>query len=357
MLNTVQSVGADSKNSVDIRKNALNTLKVLAALQVAYFHIITHLNIKVPDIVTKVASLFMGVPIFFVLSGFLIWNSLEKHKSFKDYAIKRTVRIYPELWLGVAVELLAIIILLDGAIDWLMFTLFAITQSTIFQFWTPDFLRNFGCGTPNGALWTLCITIQFYILVWFIHKILSKKNIKWWICSLGISVIIKAVSPFISDLLPGVISKLYGVTILPHLWMFMFGAFLAHYKDKAIPFLKKTWYVFILLSIVIGWLKFDIGVESYGVLTYTLRLAGLIGLCYNIPKLNIPLDFSYSLFIYHMIVVNVMIELGFTGEIYHLIIALAISLAISVLSTLFGKTVIAFMESRKIERKENANQT
>lgn len=58
--------------------------------------------------------------------------------------------------------------------------LFTIGQATIFQFWTPDFLRGYGVGCPNGALWTISIFIQFYFCVFFIYKWLNKRNIYLW---------------------------------------------------------------------------------------------------------------------------------------------------------------------------------
>ena len=60
------------------------------------------------------------------------------------------------------------------------------------------------------------------------------------------------------------------------------------------------------------------------------------------------------MFIYHMIVINVMIELGFVGKVYHLFIALAISIVLSILSALFGKYIVKAL-SKKTEVK-NANK-
>ena len=33
------------------------------------------------------------------------------------------------------------------------------TQMTAFQFYTGDWLRSYGVGTPNGALWTITVDI------------------------------------------------------------------------------------------------------------------------------------------------------------------------------------------------------
>ena len=331
----------------DYRKNSLNTLKILAALQVAYLHAITHLKVEIPEVITSIFSVFMGVPIFFVLSGYLIWNSIGKSSSFKEYAKKRAVRIFPELWIGVAVEIALLLILLKEKINWLLFAVFAFGQATVFQFYTPDFLRGYGCGTPNGTLWTMGVTIQFYFVVWFVRKLLHNKNIYWWLSTLAVVIGIKAASPFISSALPGVVGKLYGQTVLPYLWMFMFGAFLANYQEKIIPLLKKFWWLTLALSFVFSTFKFDIGFESYGVFTYLLRVSGLIGLCYNLPKLNITFDISYGLFIYHMIVVNFMIELGFVGKVYHLIIALLISIVLASVSTCIGRILAKAANNKK----------
>lgn len=342
--------------SFDTKKNALNTLKVIAAFQVAYLHAIAHLGVTVPAAISEIINVFMGVPIFFMLSGFLIWNSLDKSSDFLGYAKKRVIRIFPELWLGVAIEIILLIVFLKDKINWLMLGIFAVCQGTVLQFYTPDSLRDFGCGTPNGALWTLGITIQFYIIVWFVHRFLKNKNIYWWSGIILASIVVKAVSPLIISALPVTVGKLYNQTIIPYFWMFIIGAFLAHYKDVAIPFLKKTWWIFFALSFVVSIFKIDIGIESYGVFLYSLRVPGLIGLCYNIPKFNIPLDFSYGLFIYHMLVINLMLELGFSGKVYHLIIALSASILLACLSTLFGRFVNNFINNKKSERK-NANKT
>ena len=111
------------------------------------------------------------------MSGFLIWMSIARSTTFGQYCKKRFWRIFPELWVAVAVEIVAILLLYDHTIEWGKLSLFAVTQSTIFQFWTPDFLREYGCGCPNGSLWTICVLIQFYVIAFYVYKWLrGKKN-------------------------------------------------------------------------------------------------------------------------------------------------------------------------------------
>lgn len=165
---------------MDFRRNSLNTFRLLAALQVLYGHVIAHLQLDRVPVVGDFISFFYGVPIFFTLSGFLIWQSIDRSKSFGDYIKKRFWRIYPELWVAVAVEIVVLLLLYRQPIDWPKMGLFAFGQATIFQFWTPAFLRGYGCGTPNGALWTITVLIEFYFCAYFIYKWLHNRKIAVW---------------------------------------------------------------------------------------------------------------------------------------------------------------------------------
>lgn len=79
------------------RKNCLNTVRLIAAISVFYIHALNHLEVQMPDLLTRIIAFFQGVPIFFAMSGFLVWDSVGRSKSFGAYAKKRFLRIYPEL--------------------------------------------------------------------------------------------------------------------------------------------------------------------------------------------------------------------------------------------------------------------
>lgn len=307
----------------DISDNSLNTIRLLAALQVLYGHAITHLSISMPSIVNNIVYFFLGVPIFFTISGFLIWGSVERSNSFGKYLKKRFWRIYPELWVAVLVELAVLLLLYKEPINWSHFGLFALTQGTIFQFWTPDCLRGYGCGCPNGALWTICILIQFYLFVYILYRMLHKKSIAIWLIVIVVAVIVSMLTPLIRSFMPEIVGKLYGMSLLPYLWMFLVPSCMAEFKDKSIPFLKKYWAIFIVLAVI---LQHTYDIRAAYPLFYTIMVfMGLVGAAYTLPCINIRTDISYGIYIYHMTFVNALIELGYTGSGWLLLLVVAAS--------------------------------
>jgi peptidoglycan/LPS O-acetylase OafA/YrhL len=80
------------------RRNNFDLLRLAAALQVVHAHASEHLHIAygaAGRIVNDVLLLFPGVPVFFVISGFLISMSYERSDDIAGYARNRVLRIFP----------------------------------------------------------------------------------------------------------------------------------------------------------------------------------------------------------------------------------------------------------------------
>lgn len=322
------------------RENSISTLRIIAAIQVVYVHSMTHLGIEFPELLTNILKVFMGVPFFFATSGFLIWRSLDKYskEGYSKYIKSRFYRIYPELWIAVIISLISIIIFLEK-IDWAQFGLFTLGQCTVFQFWTPSFLRPFGCGTPNGSLWTISILIQFYIFALPLHRLLRKKRAFVWLGGVIVAVLIKALNPLIAELLPTTIYKLYRITLIPHFYFFILGMFISEYWDKCKNIIKNKWWIFgILLIAMIFFVRIDIDAESYGVMTYTLQFLTLIGFAYSCPQIRVKRDVSYGVYLYHMIIINILLELGISrGNYLTFAEVLSVSLLFAYISSYIPK--------------------
>lgn len=168
--------------------NSLNTFRLVAAFNVIFDHAFAHLNVPLDTHLGGLLKLFenftLGVPIFFFLTGYLILQSVKNENDTVLYLKKRFVRLYPELWVAVIISVLSIIILYEKCNYFDLFKLI-IAQGTFFQFWTPDSLRGFGNGAPNGSLWTICVFIQFYVIAWLLRKKLQNRKVSFWILLLG----------------------------------------------------------------------------------------------------------------------------------------------------------------------------
>jgi len=313
--------------------NCLNLIRLLAAVQVMYGHYLVHLNVEMPGWITLFLSLFPGVPIFFTLSGYLIWNSVGRSKRFSEYASRRFLRIYPELWIGIAVEIIVLLCFYWKNVNLVDLSIFTLTQSTVLQFWTPDSLRGYGCGVPNGSLWTICVIIQFYIAVWFMHKWLTRKRVSVWILVVLILILVSFVYASLDGAFPAIIYKLGEQTIFPYLWMFLLGALIAEKKEVLLPHIRRYWFFFIAAAICVRWTHMDFSVVNYSVLSTILLFCGWLGFAYSFPQINICMDISYGIYIYHMTVANAAIELGLKNSPVWMLIAMGVSCIAAYLST------------------------
>lgn len=322
---------------VKLCNDCLNLIRLLAAIGVMYGHTVHHLSLEIPSVVSQYLWL-PGVPLFFCLSGYLIWPSIGRSRTFVEYCRKRFWRIYPELWGAVLLNAVIILLLYQESIEWFKLALFTVTQSTFFQFWTPDFLRGYGCGTPNGSLWTICVIVQFYALAFVLYKFVYKKN-KVQLILLFLFVVLGALHGTITSRVPEIIGKLYGVSVFPYMWMFLLGALLNDNKDRCLPFFQKAWFPLLLLTYVVFKTKFDIYLVNYGFIASTLSFMGFLGFAYRFPKLNLKVDVSYAVYVYHMVVVNAFIALGLVNNLWYLALVFVITFLIGYVST---KTIGAF---------------
>lgn len=314
-------------------KDCLSLMRLLAAIWITYKHAISLLSIDIPYPVDEILWL-PSVPFFFSLSGFLIWPSIGRSKSYWNFCKKRFWRIYPELWCAVLLSSVVILILYKDNIEWGKFILFNLTQSTFFQFWTPDFLRNYGYGTPNGPLWTLFVIVQFYIIAPFLYKIIAKKTLAQ-VFLLVIFILLSFFYENIRNALAGSAGKIYGYfNIVRYMWLFLWGVIIYENKDYLLCLFKKYWYLIALVAYLIIKLQCDVFLSTnYGLFSSLLSFAGILGFAYRFPQFNIKTDISYAIFIYHMIVVNAFIELGYMSNVLYLLLVFVFVIPVSYISS------------------------
>ena len=107
---------------------------------------------------------YLGVDLFFILSGFLITHSI-KNKSISDFLVSRISRLYPIYWLSITFTSIVIIVFGDSrfSVDFPQF----IMNLTMFHNYAN--IESIYC-----VYWTLFVEMKFYIFIIGIFLILNK---------------------------------------------------------------------------------------------------------------------------------------------------------------------------------------
>lgn len=121
---------------------------------------------------------------------------------------------------------------------------------------------------------------------------------KIWLLCLILSVGVGMLTPLIKDVFGEILGKIYGVTLIPFLWMFLSAAFVSEFRENLLPFIKRFSLIAILIAVSIYVLKFDLKAEYNVFFTLTL-FVGLLGVSYSLYQLNIKRDISYGIYISH----------------------------------------------------------
>jgi len=151
------------KDQKEFKVNNFDLLRLYAATQVIVDHYFQHLNKPITAFGLKILYIFPGVPIFFILSGYLISASYERNNNLGIYFKNRALRIFPGLWTVIFLTIIVFSItgisfLNKQAILWLPCQLAGLI-------YTPGFLKGYGYGSYNGSVWTIPLELQFYILL------------------------------------------------------------------------------------------------------------------------------------------------------------------------------------------------
>lgn len=327
------------------RENNFDLIRLLAALQVVLVHAIGHTGKATgsPTLYDQLGPFWQkgfdlilfipGVPIFFVISGFLIAMSFEKHPAdLGGFFWRRALRIFPALWVCLIVTIAAL-----GFFGFLTrefvfsptFPAWLAGQISFGQFFNPAQFRNFGVGVANGALWTITVELQFYLfvplMILIIRKLGKKPNILLGILAFSASFLIYGKMIHAVNGPDGyqgapILYKLFFVTLIPHLWMFLLGSFTYFHFEKLRGWIDGKAVIHIAiyaLLVLFVSLTLQPGSLADTLMALPLRisLAFLTLSCaftcrHFSRRILHGIDLSYGTYLYHMIVINVMIELG-----------------------------------------------
>lgn len=338
-------------SSAKYSENALDLIRLVAALQVAFLHTVEILQLSIAD--TWQFSLihyFPGVPIFFFVSGYLISRSYERSPSIVGYASNRFLRIFPGLWVCIVFNLLLIATTGYFVINEVPITeifVLAAAKSTILQFYNPDFMREFGDGVLNGSLWTITVELQFYFIVPLLYKVLLDKFKKKNLLILILIVLFVMANRLLYYFEPAysdtVLWKLCRVSFAPWFYMFLIGVLvqrnfeLFYFWIEKIPlqiyllvFCGAVYFIYDL-SWVIGNDINPLFFLIVAVLVFKLSYSPAVK---NAAKFLRGNDLSYGIYIFHMPILNQFIYLNYEKGVLELIMLFSVYLLMALLSWL-----------------------
>lgn len=111
----------------------------------------------------------LGVRVFFIISGFVIANSLQTSKNFVDFATKRAKRLYPSLWMILPVVFFSQKFIPDSPFLEISRTGNLLVSMTLL----PPNILNWTLGLQLNwvtlVLWSLKVEVIFYLTIALIH--------------------------------------------------------------------------------------------------------------------------------------------------------------------------------------------
>lgn len=150
----------DSKPRIQV----LDSLRGIAALAVVLFHY--SIAYSPSDVLFKFKYGYLGVHLFFIISGFVIYMTLEKTKKPFEFIVSRFSRLFPAYWAAV---LLTVLVMFFFAPDIHIGSFQILGNLTMCQHWL--LIQDI-----DGAYWTLGVELSFYA---FMFTIFITKGIKF----------------------------------------------------------------------------------------------------------------------------------------------------------------------------------
>ncbi len=334
-----------NKRTSDGRRFAfIEELRGVAALAVVLYH--AHEGRHIAQVMTSLPAWaqwpiehgYLGVAVFFVLSGFVVAHSLAGRDVTAAFAFRyltrRFLRLAPPYWVAIMLVIVFAMIS-DYAIASRKVAAITPGQIVAHLLYLQD---AFGYSQISPVFWTLCLEIQFYVvfvaLLYFARRMAGASGTDdWTLAVLAASALVSAMWP-----LGLVDSKPWATSFLVMWYSFLLGAgaFWSWQRPQLQPFflafsalllaagviLQNSTTVTCSLTALILWNAARCGFLQAGIGWRWLQMLGAI---------------SYSLYLTHNVITGATVRVGhsLTGhslgyEIFWWAIALAASIAVSV---------------------------
>jgi peptidoglycan/LPS O-acetylase OafA/YrhL len=332
---------------IELKQNYLYQIQILRALSVLLIFFF-HSNLEL------FSKGYLGVDIFFIISGYVITKILEdkifhnNKYNFKEFYIQRILRIAPVYFFIINIFILTFLIIgpltdLDYIINKIQF-IFTFSSNFYYLNYQKEYFDNI-FQDPLNHTWSLAVEMQFYLAFPFLYYFL-KKNLNQELL-IKVLILIIASSILFNYYYIKNINLTYYSPIF-RAWEFLLGSliYLLHnkknfYKKNIIKELQQKNYIFLVIIFIIifffnnnsRFLDLILTTISTSFFLLFVKKNSSTGL-FSINKLLIYLgDISYSFYLWHLPVLyffNI-----YYAEKYKLIYALISTILLSHLSYTF----------------------
>jgi len=155
------------------RIHGLDALRGVAAVAVLLFHYTTRYQVKYGHASPPLVSVplgFRGVDLFFILSGFVIFMTLERTHRARDFMVSRFSRLFPAFWAAVVATYLVVVVF--GLPDKQVSLADLLLNFTM----VPELLH---AKLVDGAYWTLEVELLFYAAMLALYVSGLLRRVHW----------------------------------------------------------------------------------------------------------------------------------------------------------------------------------
>lgn len=170
------------------RVAVLDVIRVIAVVMVMLHHYYT------PNVYPNIGNLFhfgaLGVPLFFIISGFVIYSTLERTHNYKEFIIKRFIRLSPAMLICSTITFVFFSFLYEG-------DSYYHSKSFVNYLIANTFIDPNVFNIPSGwvkyyyidnAYWSLWVEICFYSFIGFLYFFFRDRFIFYYVLICGIAM-------------------------------------------------------------------------------------------------------------------------------------------------------------------------
>lgn len=317
----------------------IDGLRGIAALCVVFFHL--HLAIQNhyadpfhPYLAQLFSFGYLGIEIFFVLSGFVIAYSLRREKLdfsfFTHFFIRRSIRLDPPFWTTVGLILMAALVANLTFKSESEFP-FSFTQIFYNLFYLADLMQ---VAQILPVAWTLCVEFQFYlifaVLMMFFQLIKIKKNVSTlvWIGFSFFSIMQNT---------PWALLPIKPVTFIPHWYSFFLGCTTCWVMTGKME-KKFVLFNYLMIAACSLWTPTPHAIVSVitALIIFTVSMYGKLHVLLKESFFQYLGKISYSIYLIHWPIGMKLIDMGYklivVNNLLSLVILWASSLLLSILA-------------------------